>query len=359
MGRRVVARWGACLAIALGAAASAPSADAISEGEPARWSDYPWVASVGDDECGAVLVASKRLLTTASCAESAEGASIRVGGVRRRAIGVALPPTLVAELASGERVDCSEPWEETECVPDLALLRLATPVRRVTPPALTRAPIGRHGLVLGHGTRDITDDESAPARLRAAPLQVISDTRCRARYRRLGRRYLIDLPAQDTICSRDPRPPRNAGICVGDGGAPLVARHHDRWRLLGIGSWANACGEGGWPSVFADVWRHRAFIRQPEPTWRPIGSGHARLSGIGRVGQTLTCRAPRFAGHVDQVVFWFSDEGAPLRTFQRGAEPTYVVRDSDRGERITCWALAINAGGVARAVTDLDSVLVE
>jgi hypothetical protein len=345
--------------LVLGFAVSGRSAHAVTEGHAVRWADYPWVASVGDDECGGVLVAPNRLLTNASCAAFVEGTQIRIGNVRRRAVGVALHPSLVAELVRGPRVSCDDVWEETECTPDLALVRLSRAVRHVQAPTLSHASLGGQALVIGHGTQSLDDDDDGAAVLRAARLRVISDTQCRRRYRRLGERYLVNLPARDTVCARDPQPPRDAGICIGDGGAPLVARRSGRWRLLGIGSLAKACGEGDWPSVFADVWRQRAFIQQPEPTWRPIESGFAVLSGIGRVGQILTCRAPRFEGQVDQLLYWFSDGRHPTRTFQRSPDSTYVVRESDRHDSIECWVLAINAGGVARAVTDGESIEIE
>ena len=283
---------------------------------------------------------------------------MRIGNVRRRVLGVALAPSLVAELASGQRVSCQGNWEETQCVPDLALLRLSRPVRRVKPPALSRAPIGRQAIVVGR-SQLITEDEYAPARLRAVQLRVIADTRCRRWYGRLGPEYLLDLPAQDTLCARDAHPPRSAGVCIGEDGAPFVARRNGRWSLLGIGSWKAACGEGDRPWVFADVWPSRAFIQQPAPTWRPVSRGYARLSGIGRVGQTLTCQAPHFDGRVEQLLYWFVYAVSPLQTLQRSPDSSYVVRDSDHRKQIECWALAINAGGTARAVTNLEFITIE
>ena len=350
-------RFAIAVVVVLGVAASGHLAHAVMEGRVVKWADYPWVASVGDDECAGVLVAPNRLLTNATCADFVEGDQIRIGNVRRRATGVALHPSLAAELARGPRVGCDEVWEQTECTPDLALVRLSRAVRHVQPPALSQVSLGNQAILVGHGTRSL-DDEGA-AVLRAARLRVISDTQCQQRYRRLGEDFLVNLPAPDTVCARDPHPPRNAGICTGDGGAPLVARRNGRWKLLGIGSLAQACGEGDWPSVFAEVWPHRAFIQQSRPKWRPIEQGYAVLTGIGRVGRTLTCRAPRFKGQVDQLLYWFSDEHSPPRTFQRSPKSTYVVQDSDRGDSIACWVLAINAGGVARAVTDGERVDIE
>ena len=105
--------------------------------------------------------------------------------------------------------------------------------------------------------------------------------------------------------------------------------------------------------MFAETWRYREFILQATPTWRPYSSAFfARISGAGRVGDTLTCHAPAFRGPVDYVTYKFTD--LYDETLQAGSSATYVVQERDRNSLIGCEALAVNAGGIGRAVTDFE-----
>jgi Trypsin len=349
--------WWACLLALAGLLVSAPAAGAISGGRRVQATAYPWFARVGDDICAAVLVTADRLATDASCAELREGDRVVVGGQRLRVSGVSFPSAVVAAQVAGRVVSCDRDDQPVSCKPDLALLHLSQAVS-TPPPTLVQAVAGEAATVVGHGTTSIDDSQTAPARLRAADLRVIEDAECRRRYRSIDRGLLAAITPADTLCADDPSGPKNAGLCVGDGGAPLVANRDGAPVLLGIGSLAAGCGEQGEPSVFTDTWQYRDFVLGKLPVWRPYSRGDARITGRGRVGRSLTCHAPRFVGGaVDRVIYWFLsyyDE----RTLQRGRRTTYRVRRRDRGDEVTCWALAVNAGGVYRAVTDFGTITV-
>jgi hypothetical protein len=327
-----------------------PGAAAVSGGRLVDESAFPWFARVGDDECAAVLVAADRLVTSADCAEDRDlfFGRARVGAQRRRITGVSFPAPVVAAEVAGRRVNCDSAGEAVGCVPDLALLRLSRPVMAPVL-ALAGAVIGEPAVLVGHGTTAIDDDQTAPARVRAADLRVIDDQQCRRRYRSIDRAYLPAVNATATVCADDPTPPTNAGVCVGDGGAPLLADRAGTTVLLAIGSLAAGCGEEAEPSVFTDTWQFREFVLNPTPTWRPHSAGYARITGRGRVGQQLTCHAPRFTGKVDRIIYSFRN-GLEDRNLQRGPKRTYKVRRADRGDDVTCWALAVNAGGVFRTI---------
>jgi hypothetical protein len=150
------------------------------------------------------------------------------------------------------------------------------------------------------------------------------------------------------MCARDVTSPLNAATCVGDAGAPLVTEAGDARAVLGVATFI-ACGTSPAPSAFTEAAAFRDFVLQPDPVWRPIDTGPAQLVGRVRPGHRIECRAPRFTGTVDRVVYWFFD-GVYNRTLRRGRHSTYRVRRRD-SPLVTCSVFAINAGGVARAVT--------
>jgi len=346
----MILRTTALVAIAgVGAVVAMPaSAWAIAGGWRVSWSAHPWAVSVGDDECGGVLVAPDRVLTSAGCGGSVYPQfreRVRVGNVRRHVTAVAMQRAWIRQrLDPASR--CAD--EEFACTPDIAILRLDRPIRGVPVPVLATAPPGRRAFVIGHGTVAGDDDETNPAHLRAAMLEVRPDRVCRRWYRSAGDRAA--LVPQRTVCAADPTPPFNAGTCVGDPGAGLIAYRNGALRLFGVGSWNARCGEGGWPSIFSAVAPYRRFILNRSPTWRPEDLGNPRISGVGAVGATLTCTAPRFSHEPVRLMYIFRTEyDEPER--QRGPDSSYVVRARDRGSSLTCEVLAVNAGGIGRAVT--------
>lgn len=333
-------------------------ATAVSGGHRVSWRSYPWVAGLGTDMCGGVLVASDRVLTSAGCAEDTEGWPVRIGLVHRRAVASSFPPAAIAELLAGPRRDCGG-YEDTDCIPDAAIMRLSAPVTGVPIPRLLPPRPGRHGFLVGMGTTASWQNGTEPAHLHAARLLLMSDASCVIRYAGLGRSWAADVNPDVNFCARDAWPPRTASLCLGDPGAPLLARSRHQWRLLGVASWDESCGEGDWPTVFVDAWDLRAFILQPAPVWRPTTSKWAHISGAGRVGATLTCHAPPFNGVVDSVFYLFQDTYDEGRALQRGPAPTYVVPPADRGATIGCEAYAVNQGGVARAVIPGDGIAIK
>jgi hypothetical protein len=294
--------------------------------------------SVGDDICGGVLVASDRVVTSSRCAEHVfVPERIRIGNARRIIVAVAMHREWVRR-----RLDPASRCADVDvmCTPDIALLRLNRPIRGVAIPRLSPARVGQRAVVVGHGTTAPDDDPTNPARLRAALLQIRSHEICRRRFPSLEDR--VRMPAATTLCTTDPVPPRDAGICVGDGGAALIAG----LRLFGIGSWSSGCGADGSPSIFTAVVPFRRFIVSRSTEWRPEKRGSATITGTGAVGATLECTPPRFTNSPDRLIFVFRTwAGGVMR--QRGSASTYVVRDEDRGQAITCEVFAANDGGYA------------
>ena len=342
-----------CLAI-LPVASVTPEARAVSGAERVDPAQYPWFVSVGTDQCAGALVAPDRVVTTTSCAEIAEYGPLHVGGVKRRATGVSMLPQVTEAVTSGRIVDCGL-YDDTYCLPAVALLRLDRPVA-FAPIPLAEPVLAEPAWLLGHGTTRIDEDQTLTPRLRRADVHVLADEACRQRNRTLDRSVLTDMPAVMTLCTEDQTRPRNAGLCVGDDGAPLIVDRMGGTHLAGIGMFAILCGEDNAPSVFMETWLYRDFVLNPGTTWRPRTDGYTRISGRGRVGSTLRCRTPRMLGQVERTIYWFLDEYED-RTLQRGESPMYKIKRRDRGLGIMCWAYAINPGGARRIVNDEDNIV--
>jgi len=99
------------------------------------------------------------------------------------------------------------------------------------------------------------------------------------------------------VYARDPVPPAYRGVCVGDKGAPLVARMADGWHLYGIATWNVRCGETGWPSVFAEVAEEEAFRASAGLAagdgWLRPNQRRRRHRGQPHVQRTASVRASR------------------------------------------------------------------
>ncbi len=337
-------RFAVIVFLSIAASFAVPArASGVAGGWEVSWATHPWAVSVGDDECGGVLVGPDRVVTSTRCAfDILVPEKIRVGTQRRYIVAVAMHPDWVRQ-GHDRAYGCRD--DETLCMPDIALLGLDRPIRGLALPTPAPARAGERAIVVGHGTTGLDDDESAPARLRAAVMEVHAHGLCRRLYPRP--QDLALMPSATTLCLTDPTPPRNAGICVGDGGAPLLSGR----RLFGIGSWSRDCGAADTPSIFTAVAPYRRFIRSTATEWRPETRGDATFTGSTTVGSRLRCHPPTFSNQPDRITFTFIAYGPgaydPRLTRQSGSSNTYVVREDDRGRYMTCSVIASNHGGFA------------
>jgi secreted trypsin-like serine protease len=335
----------ALLGVVAACAAAAP-AGAVVGGSPVAPETVPWFASLGG--CGGTLVAPARVLTAAHCvagrSPSRDLGGVRVGGVTRMAVHIALHPNWRQRNGSANFLD------------DVAIVQLDAPVTGVPLVALgvadpAEASILGRGRPFAPGTGH-SEGEMLDGTLRTAVLRTLSDSACAKAFRgyRGSTGEHFD-PRMRCSIDADGRPPLFSG-CNGDSGGPLWVGTPAAPVQLGVVSWGgDRCGADHLPSVFADVARYSGFIADPSPTWAPAKTGATvRIAGTPRLGRTLRCTTRGYVPEAGAKVgySWVivgagrGHFGAP-KPVGRGA--TYTIARADRGHHVACIADASNRGG--------------
>jgi hypothetical protein len=342
----VFARWRWCRALfgaGLALLVTAPPAPAVVGGTEQDPSEVPWYADVGN--CGGTLIAPDRAMTAEHCVRDRALSALGVGvaGQVRAVRGVTMAPGWQHRNGSENVYD------------DIAFVTLDRPVDGVTPVTLggarprTGTLLGR-GLTRAGGLSDLV--------LRRAELRTMTDAECRRTWGTARGNAGERFRGSTMLCAIDidGRKPLASG-CNGDSGGPLFTGTASAPRVIGVVSYGGLrCGADHLPSVFAEVERYRGFLLQASPTFAPVAIGSARITGSGRVGRLLRCRAPRFGGVVRRVtVRWvhLDSRGEPVVL---GKGRSYRVGRAARGKRVFCRVEASNRGGPALA--PLDSVAV-
>ena len=332
------------LAAVLLAAAPAP---AVIGGHAVRASDAPWFARVG--LCGGELIAPDRVLTSGHCVQGipiSDLDAVRVGGVTRRGIRVAMFPDWRRRNGPNAPLD------------DVAIVALDQPVPGVRPAALAtaRTRIPKRMRLLGSGVTQ-PDRRIEIGSLRQATLRTVTDRACARTWSRHRGNGDERFDAARMVCAVDVNGRRPlSSACYGDSGGAMYAGSLARPTLIGVTSWVGAgCGTDHLPSVGARVSHYRAFALNPNPVWAPVTSGSPTVAGEPRVGQTLTCTPPAWDVTPEQVQILWERPAAKIRRL--GSGPAYTPRESDVGEIVACHVLGTNAGGQGSAEPAPQSVV--
>ena len=325
-------RLGTLIAAVLLAAALTPAtASAVVGGKTVKYSAYPWFAQVGSG-CGGTLVAPDRVVTSAHCITDAQDLDfIRINGQRRTGVRFAFPPgwqTMNADITKE----------------DFALVLLDRPVTGVTPATIGTTLPKRATLVGKGGSRYVAGGVPS-GQLRTASLRPLSDAACAARLAKVkagNERY-----AENMVCAFDPdgRKPYVAA-CDGDSGGALIGGTAKRPVLLGVTSWVgeDRCGTDGLPTVFAEAARYADLITAADPGWAPVPAGEPRVTGAGRVGETLACTVDRWEiAPTRTETGWFRLAGGDSAL--RAKSDTYTVVAGDAGHLLACAMRVENAFG--------------
>ncbi|XP_019323643.2 putative serine protease 29 [Panthera pardus] len=149
---------------------------------------------------------------------------------------------------------------------DLALLKLATPVRMssrtrpVTLPlqSLDFSPEDECWLT-GWGRGFYFEPLSPPYRLQQVQIPLEEEGACEQGYRRfLHTRANGKVIPEDMLCAGT----QGRGPCMGDSGGPLVCKKKGTWVQVGVVSWGIGCSMYELPAVFTNVQSHVDWIRQ-------------------------------------------------------------------------------------------------
>ena len=245
-------------------------------GQQAGAGQFPWAAAVLDSGeavradailCGASVISPSWVITAAHCVldydnEYPDSLSPAPWGdyVQPGALDVLTGTTSLAG-SGGQRLAVAAIYPHPGYTGldndfDVALLRLAQPT---TAPAITLQTTstadasleraGTSGVVPGWGWTG----SSYPLEQRYLSLPILSDATCETAYPpgRTSRGVPTEYRASSMLCAGYLTGGRDA--CQGDSGGSLAVPGPAGWRLVGVVSWGDGCGEPGLPGVYSRV----------------------------------------------------------------------------------------------------------
>ena len=351
------------LSVLVASAVLAAPAGAVSGGRPQPIADAPYVAWLPNG-CTGTLIAPDRVLTAGHCLDgfAASEVSVLIGKDGDALSGTAANPYEAAQRNGGipargfsvhPRFRESFPFahkspENAIALDDVGVILLSHPVTGIAPVKLAGAAdraderAGQTGSILGYGIT-LPALNSTPKSLRTGDMTVISSAAC-------AKAYPHAIIASE-LCAQDLKHQRPAFVqgCPGDSGGPFVARTPAGPVQIGITSWGPEvkdarCGRQPLPGVYMRVSSYLSFITDPNPVIEPfppdVFKDYPTVTGVAKVGQTLTCNAPAFGGSPATLSYKWIFNNKTVST-KRTATATRAMA----GRSVGCIVTARNAGG--------------
>ncbi|XP_029692560.1 testisin-like [Takifugu rubripes] len=247
----------------------APLNSRIVGGDNTYPGEWPWQASLhigGQFMCGATLINSQWVygITTTSL-------KVYLG---RLALANSSPNEVLREV---RRAVIHPRYSERTKSNDIALLELSTPVaftNYIRPVCLAAQGSDYNPetecWITGWGRTKTNVELPYPRTLQEARVQVTSQEFCNNIYG--------SIITSSHMCASSPT---GSGICVGDGGGPLLRKHDDRWVQSGVMSFISnlGCGIRNAPDGYTRVSSYQSWI-QSQITSNPPGFVFAGSSGL-------------------------------------------------------------------------------
>jgi secreted trypsin-like serine protease len=235
-----------------------PEGQRIVGGVEARPGSHPWIVSLqtrGSHFCGGTLIAPDIVITAAHCV---------AGGAPSRIVAGAhdlYRPNANVQSSSPARVVSHQGYNDRTMVNDIALIKLATPIKfnaNIQPACLPTAgeivPDNAQGIVAGWGT---TRENGSPSTvLMQVGVPVMGPATCARQMSSQG--FRIDANAM--LCAGYSQGGKDS--CQGDSGGPFVFKGPNGYTLQGVVSFGVGCARPGLPGVYARVSNYIQWINQ-------------------------------------------------------------------------------------------------
>jgi len=307
------------IVVGLAVATAGTPALAVSGGTKAPIAHAPYVAWLPEG-CTGTLIAPDRILTAGHCLSefTPVGFSVIVGrdgnalipfGRNRFLEAIAHDGIPARGFSVNPGFKESFPFahkspQNAIALDDVGLILLDRPVTDVAPVAVAGPGnaavqrVGESASIFGYGLTG-PSFTSQPRALQTGQMTVISSAACKRAYP-----HAI-IPSE--ICAQDLKTRRGPLVqaCPGDSGGPFIRQTATGPVQIGITSWGPEvkdakCGRRHLPGVYMRTSSFAAFINDPNPVIQPFPTDpehdFTRVTGVPKVGQTLTCNPPQFGG---------------------------------------------------------------
>jgi hypothetical protein len=97
--------------------------------------------------------------------------------------------------------------------------------------------------------------------------------------------------------------------------------------------------------VFTGFYGHAGVREPPPPTDPPVNVDIPHVSGVGTVGEILTCTMGNWEGEPTDYAYLWESDGRDVGT----DDGSYLIAATDAGHSITCTVTATNAWGSTTA----------
>lgn len=249
----------------LAASAGAAPAPRVVGGQPAAIEDVPWqvLVRVGAGPsgtlCGGSILDATHVATAAHCVHDDAGNLAQASTIQVRASISQRSDTVNHQLRDGTAVIAHPGYQHGHFAYDAAVVTLSTALDLGTPKARA-IPLVNQGQPFANGTELVVSgwgDTSAhtgnpgdppsnfPDQLQKGSVAFHDDAQCSSAYALFAGEYVPSL----MLCAGG----ANDDACAGDSGGPLAYNGSDGWRLAGIVSWGEGCGDGRYPGVYTEV----------------------------------------------------------------------------------------------------------